>query len=66
MTAQTPDDKSTEIRFGRFPIVEGGDPDIPPQRKIGYLDAYYAGHGRLAGINRYLDLRYDQLHVSAN
>jgi hypothetical protein len=66
MTAQNSDGQSTDIKFGRFPIIEGGDPDIPTQRKISYLDAYYADHGRLAGLNRYLDLRYDQLHVSVN
>jgi hypothetical protein len=66
MIAQGSDGKSTDIKFGRFPIVQGGDPDISPQRKLAYLDAYYADHGRLAGLNRYLDLRYDQLHISVN
>jgi len=66
MYAQIGQGKPTDIRFGRFP--EGkGDYVVCPERKLSYLDAYYEDHnGRLAGLNRYLDLRYDQLHVSLN
>jgi hypothetical protein len=32
-----------------------------------YLDEYVEAHdGRLAGINDWLDLRYDELHISPN
>jgi hypothetical protein len=59
--------RPTDIRFGRFPAPCGGDYIISPQRKLSYLDEYVAAHGgRLAGVNSYLDLRFDQLHVSIN
>jgi hypothetical protein len=67
MYAQIGTGRPTDIRFGRFPAPGGGDYVISPQRKLSYLDEYAAEHGgRLAGINSYLDLRYDQLHVSIN
>ena len=67
MYAQTGRGHSTDIRFGRFPVPGGGDYVVLPQRKLSYIDRYVAGNGgRLAGINTYLDLRYDQLHVSIN
>lgn len=57
----------TDIRFGRFPDPGGGDYVVSTQRKMAYIDEYVADHGgRLAGINEYLDLRYDGLHVSIN
>ena len=38
---------------------------VSPERKISYLDQYAEDHGgNLAGVNRYIDLRYDELHVS--
>jgi len=56
----------TDIRFGRFPRPDG-DYVVSPQRKLSYLDQYAQDHeGFLAGRNRYIDLRYDQLHVSIN
>ncbi len=56
---------TTAIYFGRFPLEGGGDYVIAPERKLEYIDAYYRHHnGRLAGLNRYLDVRYDQPHVS--
>ena len=59
--------RPTDIRFGRFPAPGGGDYVVSPRRKMSYLDRYAAGHaGRLAGINSYLDLRFDELHVSIN
>ena len=62
--AQVSKGQATDIRFGRFPH-EDADFVVAPARKISYIDEYVAGHGgRLAGINAYLDLRYDQLHVS--
>ncbi len=66
MYAQLGRENPTDIRFGRFPAGKG-DYVVPPERKLAYLDAYYEDHdGRLAGLNRYLDLRYDQLHISLN
>jgi len=59
--------RPTDIRFGRFPAPGGGDYVISPQRKLSYLDEYVAAHGgKLAGLNSYLDLRFDELHVSIN
>jgi hypothetical protein len=67
MYAQIGRGRPTDIRFGRFPAPGGGDYVISPQRKISYLDEYVAAHrGRLAGVNSYLDLRFDELHVSIN
>ena len=67
MYAQLGRGRPTDIRFGRFPAPGGGDYVISPQRKISYLDEYVADHaGRLAGVNIYLDLRFDELHVSIN
>lgn len=67
MYAQIGRGRSTDIRFGRFPAPGGGDYVIGPQRKISYLDEYVAANrGRLAGVNSYLDLRFDELHVSIN
>jgi len=59
--------RSTDIRFGRFPVPGGGDYVLSPQRKISYLDEYAAENdGKIAGLNRYLDLRLDQLYGSLN
>ncbi len=66
MTARVREGRATDIRFGRFPIPGGGDYEISPERKISYLDSYWADHGRLAGLHSYLDLRYDDLRVSLN
>jgi len=64
MWAQLGRSRATEIRFGRFPHPEG-DYVVSPERKMSYLDEYAASNnGHLAGINTYLDLRYDELHVS--
>jgi len=66
MYAQLGRNRPTDIRFGRFPRSDG-DYNVRPARKLSYLDEYAADHGgRLAGINRYLDLRHDELHVSLN
>jgi len=66
MYAQIGRGRPTDIRFGRFP-EPGSDVVVSPQRKVWYLNDYAATHGgRLAGINTYLDLRYDNLHVSVN
>jgi len=66
MYAQIGRGRPTDIRFGRFP-VPGSDIVINPREKVRRLDDYAATHGgRLAGINTYLDLRYDNLHVSVN
>lgn len=55
----------TEIRFGRFPRKM--DWVVTPDRKMRYLDEYVDSHGgRLAGLDDWLDLRYDELHVSPN
>ncbi len=66
MTARVRDGRSTDIRFGRFPVLDSGDYVVSPRRKIEYLDSYYSEHGRLAGLCSYLDLRYDELHASLN
>jgi len=64
MYAQLRRGGATDIYFGRFPRP-GGDFVVSPARKLSYLDEYVARHrGRLAGLNAYLDLRYDELHVS--
>jgi len=63
MYAQIPNGPPTDIRFGRF-CQAGGDFNVPAARKIAYLDQYAATHGVLAGQNEYLDLQYDELHVS--
>ena len=56
--------KTTDIRFGRLPHAEG-DFVVSPARKVSYVDQYVARNGgRLAGLNAYLDLQYDELHVS--
>ena len=55
----------TEIRFGRFPTT--GDWVLKPGEKLANLDEYVRNNnGRLAGVNEYLDLRYDEMHVSIN
>jgi len=65
MYAQIGRGPSTDIRFGRFPAPGGGDYVVSPQRKMSYLDEYAAGNGgRVAGLNSYVDLRFDELHVS--
>ncbi len=67
MYAQVGRGPATDIRFGRFPAPGGGDYIISPRRKLSYLDEYAAENGGLvAGRNSYLDLRFDELHVSVN
>jgi len=67
MFAQVGRGRPTDIRFGRFPAAGGGDYVVAPEKKLRYLDDYVADHeGLLAGLNSYLDLRYDRLHVSLN
>ena len=66
MYAQLGRGRRTDIRFGRFPI-DSGDFVVSSERKMSYLDVYVDEHGgRLAGMSDYIDLRYDQLHVSIN
>ena len=63
--AQVGRDRPTEIRFGRFPTE--GDWVVTPAEKLANLDAYVkTNNGQLAGVNEYLDLRYDEMHVSIN
>jgi hypothetical protein len=65
--AQSGQGRATDIRFGRFPFDQGGDWVISPARKLKYLDEYVAQHnGQLAGLNAYIDVRYDELRVSVN
>jgi len=62
--AQVGRGNTTEIRFGRFP-EPGGDHNVRTERKLSYIDAYVGRHnGRLAGLHSYIDLRFDELHVS--
>ncbi len=66
MHAQVAAGRPTDIRFGRFP-KPGSDWVVSPLRKMWYLDDYAANHnGMLAGINTYIELRYDNPHVSLN
>jgi len=63
--AQVGRGRATEIRFGQFP--RGADYVVRPEIKLANLDQYVADHGgRLAGVNEYVDLRYDELHTSIN
>jgi len=67
MYAQVHRGQPTDIRFGRFPAPVAGDYVVSPERKLSYLDDYVADHGgQLAGLNSYIDLRYDELHLSIN
>ncbi len=63
--AQVGRSRATEIRFGRFPTT--GDWVVGPREKLANLDEYVrSNNGQLAGVNEYLDLRYDEMHVSIN
>lgn len=63
--AQVGRSRATEIRFGRFPTT--GDWVVGPAEKLANLDEYVRSNkGQLAGVNEYLDLRYDEMHVSIN
>ena len=53
-------EQETDIRFGRF-CDPRGDWEVSAERKLQYLDRFYADHGRLAGAAIYIDLRYDHL-----
>jgi len=65
--AQSGQGRATDIRFGRFPFSQGGDWVVSPTRKLKYLDEYVAQHnGQLAGLNAYIDVRYDELRLSVN
>ncbi|MGA2265902.1 MAG: hypothetical protein ABSH10_05670 [Phycisphaerae bacterium] len=65
--AQVGDGPATDIRFGRFAAPGGGDYEVAPEVKMSYLDDYFLEHGnRLAGLNSYIDLQYDQLIYSVN
>jgi hypothetical protein len=63
MWAQLGRGRPTQIRFGRFPRPDG-DFVVSPERKMSYLDQYVEDYSHLAGAHRYIDLRYDELHVS--
>lgn len=66
MTAKADKGEPTDIRFGRFEDT-AGDTEIPTSQKLGYVDLYAAQNGGLiAGKNKYMDLRYDALLISAN
>jgi hypothetical protein len=65
MVAQRGQSKVTTIRFGRFPLDEEASYMVPTDRKLAYLDEYAQRHdGSIAGLNDWLDLRYDRLHAS--
>ncbi len=67
MYAQQARGRPTDIRFGRFPHPDGGDWVISPDQKMKYLDDYVSDQGgRLAGVHRYIDVRYDELRLSLN
>lgn len=55
----------TEIRLDRFAELPG-DYVVTPERGMMQLDDYFVHHGTLAGVNEWLDARYDTLHVSVN
>jgi len=64
MHAQIGTGRPTTIVFGRFPMPDGGDYVVSPERKLGYLDWYtQETNGALAGLHERLDLRYDQIHA---
>ena len=61
---RNPGAKTTEILFGQFPGKDA-PAEVPTDRKLRYLEFYAKTHGgQLAGKNRQLDLRYDDLHTS--
>ncbi len=65
--AQQGQSRPTDILFGRFPNTAGGDWVIPPDRKMKYINDYVSEHdGKLAGVNAYIDVRYDELRISVN
>ncbi len=67
MYAQQHRGQPTDIRFGRFPHPDGGDWVVSPERKMKYLDEYVSDQGgRLAGVHRYIDVRFDELRFSLN
>ena len=58
--AQEARTRATEILFGRFPLPEGGDHIVPPERKMELLDRIVAlFDGQIAGTYQQIDLRYD-------
>lgn len=59
--AHVGDGPTTVVRFGRF-CDPRGDWEIPPERKLYYLDRFVVDHGgRLAGSAVYVELRGDHL-----
>ena len=66
MYAQVGQGRPTDIRFGRF-AVDASDVNVKTERKMSFLDQYVeANNGHLAGINAWIDLRYDDLIYSLN
>ena len=56
--------RSTDIRFGQLQGINAPG-EVPTDRKLKYIDTYVTKHnGVLAGLNRFLDLRFDDLLVS--
>jgi hypothetical protein len=66
MRAQVGDGPSTDIKFGRFPVPEGGDYEVSPEQKMSYLDEYYLDNNRTLAGREYIDLQNDELHYSVN
>ena len=67
MYAQVGKGRPTDIRFGRFSVPGVRDFNIAAERKMSYLDQYVQeNNGHLAGINSFIDLRYDDLTYSLN
>jgi len=67
MYAQVGRGRRTDVRFGRFPADDGLDYCLSPTEKLTQLDEYVRKNGgRLAGTKEWIDLRYDEVHVSLN
>ncbi len=67
MYAQVGRGRRTDVRFGRFPAADGLDYCLSPTQKLTQLDEYVRKNGgKLAGTKEWVDLRYDEVHVSLN
>lgn len=63
--AQVGQEEPTQILFGKFPAADGLDYVLSPQEKLDHLDAVVqALGGKLSGVRRVIDIRYDKPHVS--
>ncbi len=62
--AQLGQGSPTQVLFGRFPADDGLDYCLTPDEMLANLDAVVASQGgRLSGVHRMIDVRYDKPHV---